>query len=408
MMWEERIAGLVLPSRGNSGKRVKCTDDWRDYAPSPETVSFNKPTSQPHHNFITKTKSDYKKNKAMSDPISIIGAVASIVGIIDIVSKTISELRELHSQWKEADFTFVNLISQLTALRAGLDKIREWIDIVDRLTEPHHQFVMDLEASISCCRMLVSRLDSHVAEFRQDTNGKLNFQSKMKLIAKNGTLEELQRMVERQTIGLTLLLTVCNWSSRKIFRQIRDDTSSFFSKISKVFNFDRELFVSKIYERVLRESHKNILKRSRTAEQASKSQLGGPGALPTQEEILRSQEIDHILKEDSRRLHLEVKILMLGDDECGQAILEKMKAHNVVGYMYEELATYKPVIQRKLFDTMQLMLVVAEAAMSELNGTTKAHAEDLSREIGTAQLNENEVAITEVSVIVVQGLWGCE
>jgi len=145
----------------------------------------------------------------MADPISIIGRAGAVANIIDVLAKTASTLRELHNQWKHADFTLVNLIAQLTALRAGLDKIQEWMDT--DMVEPHHQLVMDLEDSISCCRMLITALQSHVSKLHQSAGNTLDFESKMKLIVKNGTLEELQKMVERQTIALTLLLTACNW-----------------------------------------------------------------------------------------------------------------------------------------------------------------------------------------------------
>jgi hypothetical protein len=145
----------------------------------------------------------------MADPISIIGTASSVASIIDVLVKTVSTLRELHNQWKQADLTLVNLIAQLTALKAGLDKIQEWMDT--DMVETHHQLVMDLEVSISCCRMLITMLQSHVSELHQNAGNTLDFENKMKLIVKNGTLEELQKMVERQTIAFTLLLTACNW-----------------------------------------------------------------------------------------------------------------------------------------------------------------------------------------------------
>jgi guanine nucleotide-binding protein G(i) subunit alpha len=132
-----------------------------------------------------------------------------VANIIDIVCKTVNMLRDLHNQWKQSDFALTNLISQLTALKAGLNKIQEWMDT--DLAEPHHQLIMDLEVTITCCRMLTTQIDSHVSELNLSASDELEFRSKMKLIRKNGTLEDLQKMVERQTSALTLLLTACNW-----------------------------------------------------------------------------------------------------------------------------------------------------------------------------------------------------
>ena len=115
----------------------------------------------------------------------------------------------LRSRWREADFTFINLIAQLNALKAALSKLQEWMDT--NLDESHHQLVMDLEASVTCCRMLAGRMDSEVEALQQHGENGLGTSDKFKLLLKNGTLEELQKMVDRQTSALTLLLTVCNW-----------------------------------------------------------------------------------------------------------------------------------------------------------------------------------------------------
>jgi guanine nucleotide-binding protein G(i) subunit alpha len=146
----------------------------------------------------------------MADPLAIISAASSVASIVELLGKTVSVLYTLLSRWKEADFTFINLIAQLTTLKAALSKLQEWIDT--DMDEPHHQLVMDLEASVTCCRTLVRRLDSEVEALQQNSGTGLDAQNKIKLVIKNGTLEELQKMVDRQTSALTLLLTVCNWS----------------------------------------------------------------------------------------------------------------------------------------------------------------------------------------------------
>jgi guanine nucleotide-binding protein G(i) subunit alpha len=147
----------------------------------------------------------------MVDPLTFIGAAASIVGIIEALGTTVSTLHELHRRWKRADFTFINLIAQLTALKAALSKLQEWMDAdLDEAQDPYHQLVIDLELNIACCKMLTHKMDSEILQLYQNAENKLDSQSKVKLMVKNGTLESLQKMVERQTSALTLLLTVCN------------------------------------------------------------------------------------------------------------------------------------------------------------------------------------------------------
>ena len=61
----------------------------------------------------------------MADPLNVIGAAASVASIVELLGKTIRGLHTLHSCWKEADFTFSNLISQLTALKVALSNLQE-------------------------------------------------------------------------------------------------------------------------------------------------------------------------------------------------------------------------------------------------------------------------------------------
>lgn len=161
--------------------------------------------------FINVCENIVEYPEIMVDPLTFIGAAASITGIVESLAKTVSTLHELRSRWKQADFTFINLIAQLTALKAALNKLEEWMDAgLDEGQDPYHQLVIDLELNITCCRMLTHKIDSEVSELYQDANSGLDSQSKFKLMIKNGTIEGLQKMVERQTSILTLLLTVCN------------------------------------------------------------------------------------------------------------------------------------------------------------------------------------------------------
>src|SRR4051812_5694852 len=121
------------------------------------------------------------------DPISIIGTAGALANIIDVVVKTINTIRELAGEYKEADFRFLTLVSQLTALRAAFDKIYEWMgsDLVD---DPYHQLVMDLDVSMSCCRLLLGKIEAILNELREN-DGKLDVSSKVKLVFSKRNLD---------------------------------------------------------------------------------------------------------------------------------------------------------------------------------------------------------------------------
>ena len=147
----------------------------------------------------------------MADALAVIGIVGSIASIIDILGKTIAAIRKIQSEWQEADLTFLCLASEVVALRAALTKIKEWAELDD--TEAHHQLTMDLETSLSCCRILVSKLDNELSRFHQTSEHTLDFSSKRKLVLGRQDIEAIEKLIQRQTIALNLLLTACNWYS---------------------------------------------------------------------------------------------------------------------------------------------------------------------------------------------------
>lgn len=150
----------------------------------------------------------------MADPISIIGTAGAVANIIDVLAKTIGTIHEVHQQWKNADFTFIDLIAQLTALKAALTKIQEWADT--DLADQHHQLVMDLDVSVTCCRMLVGEVGAQINDLHSTSKGSLDQGSRIKLVFGNSKMEDLQKMIERQTNALTLLLSACNWSGASL------------------------------------------------------------------------------------------------------------------------------------------------------------------------------------------------
>jgi len=191
--------------------------------------------------------------------------------------------------------------------------------------------------SLACCRILVDKMNAQVSELHRTADNALDLASKIKVVLGSKANEDLQKVIERQISALTLLLTACNCktiseqqilleksSSRKAFKQIKDDSSSLYvngdaasfysrctnnlSKISMVFQFDRELFVSKVYERALRGSLKESLRR-RPADVESIDEPLAFGM--TRSELKeRSRAINLEIRRDTRRRRGERKVLL--------------------------------------------------------------------------------------------------
>jgi hypothetical protein len=144
----------------------------------------------------------------MADPITIIGTVGALGNIIDVLGKSISKTAELRSQWQEADLAVLLLESQLAALNSALCKIKIWTE--SAFDNPHHQLVMDLDRCVTCCRLLIGKIDMEVSKFTMNDDNRLDVGSKLRLLVKTKNFEHVQRMIEQQTGALTLLLTACN------------------------------------------------------------------------------------------------------------------------------------------------------------------------------------------------------
>ncbi len=145
------------------------------------------------------------------DPVTILGTAGAVLSIIDVLSRTLKSLLDLHNSWKDADHTIVNLMSQLIALRAALKKISEWISSDLAHAPQHHQLVMDLEDSVACCRMLIQTMDDQLSKLDSTHNDRLDIGSKIRIMLEAKTSQDFQTFIGRQTSALTLLLTACNW-----------------------------------------------------------------------------------------------------------------------------------------------------------------------------------------------------
>ena len=143
----------------------------------------------------------------MADPVTIIGTAGAAANVISVLTSAIDNSRKFCIEWRDADFIFLNLIAQLTALRAAVEKIQDWI-LSD--TEAHHQLIMDLDLSLYCCQILIEKIDSKLSEFSLN-DLRLDRISKIKLLFGGKSMDNIQKMIERQTHALTLLLTACNW-----------------------------------------------------------------------------------------------------------------------------------------------------------------------------------------------------
>jgi hypothetical protein len=145
----------------------------------------------------------------MAEALAIVGSIGAISSLVAGISKVILLITDLTAVWDDADLTLLSMASQLTALRAATTKIQEWMD--GGFQDAHHQLVMDLDVSIKCCHLLISKVEAFLSELSDFTEKPLDLRHKFKVVFGSAGPENVQKLIERQTSALTLLLTACNW-----------------------------------------------------------------------------------------------------------------------------------------------------------------------------------------------------
>ena len=138
-----------------------------------------------------------------TNPAKAAGTGGTITDIIEVITNSIAMLRNLQNQVIGVDLIVSSITGQLTALKVALANIREWVDLES--IETHHQLVIDLGDTLSCCGILKDRLNAEVSKLQAE-----GF-AQTKTIFSGNTMENLQGMIERQTSALSLLITVYNW-----------------------------------------------------------------------------------------------------------------------------------------------------------------------------------------------------
>lgn len=145
------------------------------------------------------------------DPVSAIGLTGSVLGIIDIVTRSVQTLQSLQVQYKRADLTASLLIGQLSTLKAALSQISDLVNI-DLIKAPQHrQLVADLTISLDCCGVLVRVLDDRLQDLKRDEHGALRAVGKAKLVWEEKDMVDIRNHLNHQTNALNLLLTASQW-----------------------------------------------------------------------------------------------------------------------------------------------------------------------------------------------------
>lgn len=147
----------------------------------------------------------------MADPITVVGAIASVVQLIDFSARVLIRLNDYRAKCDDLPSAFTHIASQLPILRRILEKSKEAI-------EKDHISAEDAKALEPClqgCRQQLEELDTVLLKIlpeAQDTSRKRAGKA-IRCLWKESDIrkidDELQVYVSRLTF-------YCTWSSSKL------------------------------------------------------------------------------------------------------------------------------------------------------------------------------------------------
>jgi guanine nucleotide-binding protein G(i) subunit alpha len=165
--------------------------------------------------------------------------------------------------------------------------------------------------------------------------------------------------------------------------------------------FDRELFISRVYERALKGSLKDTVEVLRQQKSRRESV---PYPYPVSvEEKQRSVDIDRMIHKDSKRLQRECKILVLGDVDCCQLFLKQMKIREKGRVTGRDLSEYKAVIKDNVWEILDTVRSIIEKTEAELDGTMKEYTQVISQRWRDSTAQDLIISTTVAEAL--QELW---
>lgn len=144
------------------------------------------------------------------DPVSAIGLVGSVLGIVDIITKSVAYLSSLQSRYKVADLKVSLLIGQLSTLKAALDQVAALIN--SRPDVPRdNKLVNDLSVALTCVEAVIFAVDDRLSDLERNGNYGLTSLSKAGFVWDEQTMNDYLSLLNNQVNALNLFLTALQW-----------------------------------------------------------------------------------------------------------------------------------------------------------------------------------------------------
>ena len=145
------------------------------------------------------------------EAIAVVGLVASVASIGDVVSKVIRTLCHVQTKYKNANLTVSLIVGQLSTLNAAFNQISEWISTSLRDVPHNKQLIDDLTVAVDSCKVLMLVLDQRFSNLDKENDGRLSTTGNAVFLWREGDLKEYLSHLGNQIAALNFLLTALQW-----------------------------------------------------------------------------------------------------------------------------------------------------------------------------------------------------
>ncbi|KAI9659818.1 MAG: guanine nucleotide-binding protein subunit alpha [Bathelium mastoideum] len=145
------------------------------------------------------------------DPASIIGIVDSVMGIADVVTRSIRSLNGLKLKYRDAPTLVSTLIGQLYTTQTALDQLSSWADDYAGIptsveAERYAELAAQVGNALDCFGPLILSLQRDLNQLETYDASQFNLQKRISFLWNERDLNEYLTLLDRQVNALTLLL----------------------------------------------------------------------------------------------------------------------------------------------------------------------------------------------------------
>lgn len=145
------------------------------------------------------------------DPVSAIGFVSAIAGIVDLIAKGVISLSDFQSRYRIVDLKISLLIGQLSTLKAALTQVGHLVQDVAHVPRDR-QLVSDLSVSLASLETIIGALDSRLSHLQRNAEDGLSSWGRVSFVWDEQTMRDYLSLLDHQVNALGLLLTALQWS----------------------------------------------------------------------------------------------------------------------------------------------------------------------------------------------------